>query len=175
MRVFCAGLLHETNTFSPILTGRGDFRMTPGWQLVDTKTWRHAEQAGLDVRALWKAHAHPSGPVTEECFLGLQAEILEALRAALPVNGVLLHLHGAMYVQGIGDGQAALLSAVRSTVGRTALIAVTLDLHANLSHEAAGCCDIVTAYRTAPHATSGRPRNVVQPFSCAALPMGCGR
>jgi microcystin degradation protein MlrC len=151
MRVFCAGLLHETNTFSPILTTRADFRMTPGPQLVDMETWRSARREGIEVRALWKAHAPPSGPVTRDCYLGLQAEIIEGVRALLPVDGVLLHLHGAMEVQEIGDGQAALLSAVRAIVGSSALVAVTLDLHANLGPEAAGLCDIITAYRTAPH------------------------
>jgi microcystin degradation protein MlrC len=51
----------------------------------------------------------------------------------------------------IGDGQTALLEAVRQLVGPGPLVAVTLDLHANLAPDVVALSDLITAYRTAPH------------------------
>jgi microcystin degradation protein MlrC len=150
VRIAIAGLAHETNTFSTLPTAYADFRAARGEALLDTPPWQQ-ERAQHALFPICVAHASPSGLVTEDAFTRYLTEMLDGLRAALPVDGVLLHLHGAMEVERIGDGETAILRAVRDLIGPEPRIAVTLDLHANLAPEVVALSDIVTAYRTAPH------------------------
>ncbi len=150
MRIAIAGLAHETNTFSTLPTTYDDFRAARGEALLTTPPWQQ-EQAQHTLFPTCVAHASPSGLVTEDAFTRYLTEMLDGIRSALPLDGVLLHLHGAMEVERIGDGETAILRAVRDLIGPGPLIAVTLDLHANLAPEVVALSDIVTAYRTAPH------------------------
>ncbi len=150
MRIAIAGLAHETNTFSTLPTAYTDFRAARGEALLETPFWQQARvQHTLFPTCV--AHASPSGLVTEDAFTRYLTEMLDGIHAALPLDGVLLHLHGAMEVERIGDGETAILYAVRDLIGPDPLIAVTLDLHANLAPDVVALSDIVTAYRTAPH------------------------
>ena len=45
----------------------------------------------------------PGGPVKSGCYAQLKNELIERLRRDLPVDGVLLPLHGAAAVEDIGD------------------------------------------------------------------------
>ena len=45
-------------------------------------------------------------PLTRDTYEELKGEILERLRAALPVDGVLLPLHGAAAAEHVGDRRA---------------------------------------------------------------------
>lgn len=151
MRIAIAGLRHETNTFSTLPTAYADFRAMRGEALLDTSFWRDEGMRHHTFFPVCVAHASPSGRVTEDAFGRFLMEMLDGLRAALPLDGMLLHLHGAMEVERIGDGETAILRAVRNLVGPEPLVAVTLDLHANLAPDVVALSDIVTAYRTAPH------------------------
>lgn len=150
MRIAIAGLAHETNTFSTLPTAYADFRAARGEALLDTSFWQQ-ERAQHALFPICVAHASPSGLVTEDAFTRYLTEMRDGMHAALPLDGVLLHLHGAMEVERIGDGETAILRAVRDLIGPKPLIAVTLDLHANLAPDVVALSDIVTAYRTAPH------------------------
>ena len=78
----------------------------------------------------------PGGRVTREAFDTLCDEIVAGIRAALPVDGVLLVLHGAMALENDDDGEGPLLiRAVRDVVGPSIPIVAPLDLHTNLSDE----------------------------------------
>ncbi|MBS7618594.1 M81 family metallopeptidase, partial [Candidatus Bathyarchaeota archaeon] len=60
-------------------------------------------------------------------------------------------LHGAMEVEGIGDGETNLLKRIREVVGWRVTVSVALDLHGNLNPQIVEYADILTAYRTTPH------------------------
>ncbi len=63
---------------------------------------------------------------------------------------MLVNLHGAMVADGASDMEAETLRRVRDRYGAVPLAAV-LDLHANLSAEAASLRDAIVGYRTYPH------------------------
>lgn len=56
-----------------------------------------------------------------------------------------------MEVEGIGSGETDLVKSIREIVGEDTPIAVSLDLHGNISHELAEETDVLTGFRTAPH------------------------
>jgi microcystin degradation protein MlrC len=118
------------------------------------------------------ANADPGGLVQRETYERLKAELLAELAAALPADGVLLDLHGAMEIEGIGDGESDLIGAVRELVGDAMLIAVSLDLHGNISPELVARADILTAYRTAPHRDAAATRRRALELLVGALERG---
>ena len=154
-RVFCAGLLQESNTFSPRPSVRDDFFVVTGEPMLDrvaaTPVFR---AAGFTPVPSLFAYAVPGGPLREPDFQAFLDEILAALEAALgdgPLAGVWLSLHGALEVERVGSGEAALAGAIRERVGPQVPIGVALDFHANNTDELIDTANIVYGYRTAPH------------------------
>ncbi len=68
-----------------------------------------------------------------------------------PIDGALLHLHGAMVAESHEDAEGELLSRLRGRLGPAAPIVVTLDLHANVTQRMADNANALIAYRTYPH------------------------
>jgi microcystin degradation protein MlrC len=174
LRIAYGRIFHEANTFSPVLTTREDFERMhylEGDALAEAATLRgtelasfmpHAELTGFvqaaraagDVTTvpLTSALAVPGGPLSRACFDWLLDGLLAKLRAAGPVDGVYLALHGSMEVRGLeGAPEAVVLRRVRDIVGDRVKIAVSYDLHANLSAGLVDPVDVLVAYRTNPH------------------------
>src|SRR5690348_17211983 len=93
------------------------------------------------VAPLLMATACPSGPLTAECYNTLKDELLERLRRSLPVDGVLLALHGSAAADNAGDLEGDLLAAVRETVGASVPVVATLDLHAHVTAQMVRAAD----------------------------------
>ena len=92
------------------------------------------------------------GPVTAECYDRLKAELLDRLRRVMPVDGVLLALHGAAAAEGTGDMDGDLLESVRALVGPDVPVVATLDLHADITEQMVRNADALLAWETYPHA-----------------------
>lgn len=107
---------------------------------------RQAQPVGLVY-----ASTCPGGYVTNACYTQLKDELLARLRAALPVDGVLLPLHGAAVAEGVGDLEGDLIKAVREVVGPAIPIVATLDLHAHVTQEMVQFADGLVAWETYPH------------------------
>ena len=110
LRVVAGGIHHESNSFTPLPTSYTDFRFDRGAD-------RYADDAGmlapfdaLDLVPTFVASAGPGGLVQRATYERLKAELLAELATALPTDGVLLDLHGAMEVEGMGDGESDLKS-----------------------------------------------------------------
>ena len=79
------------------------------------------------------ASAQPSGITTRAAYETLRDELLADLKAALPVDMVLLGLHGAMVADGYDDCEGDLLQRVRAIVGPEVVVGAELDPHNHLS------------------------------------------
>ena len=158
-----AGILHETNTFAPSTTDLAAFNaQTPSEgddmlrRMRDTPTAMGGALEGL-ARAnytaipLLYAAAMPSGIVTRDAYEALASMLLDRLRAALPVDGVLLVLHGAMVAEGHDDCEGDILVRVRGMVGADCPVVSTLDMHANVSPAMVQYADALVAYDQNPH------------------------
>jgi microcystin degradation protein MlrC len=97
------------------------------------------------------ARALPGGAVERDLYDSLKAELLERLGAVLPVDGVLLDIHGAMSVVGMTDAEADLATAVRAVVGPTPLVSASMDPHGNVSRRLIEALDLATSHRMSPH------------------------
>ncbi len=174
LRIAYGRMFHEANTYSPLETGLEDFErfhLLAGDALdrasslrgVELKSFMpHAELTGFRQAArlagavtcipLESAMAVPGGPLTRACFDALAGRLLDRIEQALPLDGVYLALHGSMQVDGLGEApEAHLLRSVRKLVGASVKVAVSYDLHANLSDGLVAPVDVLVAYRTNPH------------------------
>ena len=167
-RVAVSGFQHETNTFVPFRTGFAEFRMADSWprllrgeEVISGTMGLNLPVAGAIAQAqetggvelvpiLW-CSAEPYGLVTDDAYRRISAMILEGLWNAGPVDGIYLDLHGAMVTESHFDGEGALLAQIRRQVVPDLPVAVSLDLHANLSAELVDHADAITIYRTYPH------------------------
>ena len=164
-KIAIASFQHETNTFTPFVTGWEQF-MTPGsWPAYCIGDAVLATCSGLnipisgfidtatmfDLVPISYAVAEPGGLVAQSAFDAICDRMLAGIKAAGRLDGLYLDLHGAMVTEQADDGEALLLQRVRALVGVDLPIVVSLDLHGNISPD---FCDSVSAlviYRTYPH------------------------
>ncbi|WP_342627905.1 M81 family metallopeptidase [Nguyenibacter vanlangensis] len=163
MRVFVASLATETNTFSPIPTDRSSFLSAfyapPGahpptptlCSAVFPVLRDRARRDGFTLIEGTATWAEPGGLVQRETFESLRDEILAQLRAALPVNAVVLGLHGAMVAQGEDDCEGDLIARARAIAGPDTVIGATFDPHSHLTPKRVENLDILNAFLEFPH------------------------
>jgi microcystin degradation protein MlrC len=167
MRLFLGGLVHETNSFSPLPTSLQSFRegvlirgSEPGAlkRLVEQPVFGGALQAAAQqgdrlLPGLF-AQAEPAGPLPRADYERLRDELLADLRAAQAsqgVDAVLLALHGAMLAEGYPDCEGDLLQRVRAVVGERVPVGALLDLHCNLSAAMVDSGAVLIACKEYPH------------------------
>lgn len=150
MRIGIAGFSIESCTFSPLVSSADDFQILRGEQLLESYAFL-AQFKGIEFFPLLRARAIPGGPVDPDFYTKIKTEILTTLQENGPWDGIFLHMHGAVFVQGQQDAEGDLISAIRAVVGEQCLISASYDLHGNVSPRVMDNLDLLTAYRTAPH------------------------
>ena len=162
-RVLTARFMHETNTFSRVPTDmalirRRDFHLENeipqafrGTRSALGATFEAADKYGWSLVHPVSANPNPSGVVTDDAFETITGMILGACEQKGPIDGVLLHLHGAMVTDSHEDAEGELLARLRRKLGPQAPIVVTLDLHANVTQHMADNANALIAFRTYPH------------------------
>ncbi len=104
-----------------------------------------------DPVPLLYATACAGGPIAAACYARLRGELLDRLRKALPVDGVLMPIHGSALAEGNDDPEGDMIHAVRRIVGPDTPIVTCLDLHANVTAEMVRHADAMLGWETYPH------------------------
>ena len=163
MRMFAASIGTETNTFSPIPTALESFHESfyapPGQHPDDAKLctaplWvarRRARAEGWTLIEGSCSFAEPAGLVSRAAYEQLRDEVLGQLRAALPLDGVLLGLHGAMVADGYDDCEGDLITRVREIVGASVPIGVELDPHCHMTRKRVRNATLIICFKEFPH------------------------
>ena len=164
IRIVTGGISQETNTFQHELTSLEDFqkgssRIDRGQEILDLEGTGtiyggiidEAKKNDVELIPTTFGQAVPGGPVTREAFETMRDEIVEGIRNAGQIDGVLLGIHGAMALEHLPDGEGPLLTAIREVVGPEIPIVAPLDLHTNLSDEMMEQCDAFVGYKHYPH------------------------
>jgi microcystin degradation protein MlrC len=114
--------------------------------------WRERARAlGWDVAEGLSAFAMPAGDTTRVAYEAMRDEILSDLRAAMPVDAVMINLHGAMIADGYPDAEGDLLAHIRALVGPGVLVAAELDLHCHLTELKVASVDAMVIFKEYPH------------------------
>ncbi len=164
MRLFAATLATESNTFAPMPTSLEAYK-----EGVFLRPGEHPEATPLMCTApLWIARrraraegftlvegscfaASPAGTTNRADYEFMRDEILGQVQVALPLDGVLLGLHGAMVAHGYDDVEGDIIERVRALVGQKCVIGVELDPHCHLTLKRMRLSDIVILYKEFPH------------------------
>lgn len=164
MRIFACTLATETNTFSSLPTSLAAYQ-----EGVFLRPGEHPDEGPLMCTApLWVARrraaaegftliegscfaASPAGTTSRADYEAMRDEILGQVQAALPLDGVLLGLHGAMVAQGYEDVEGDLAERVRHLVGPDCVIGMELDPHCHLTLRRLRCTDLIVLYKEFPH------------------------
>ncbi|AHG49712.1 hypothetical protein RLEG12_02205 (plasmid) [Rhizobium leguminosarum bv. trifolii CB782] len=163
MRIFTAALATETNTFSPICVDRRAFEASlyaPPGQHPETPTLctapitvgrRVTREKGWELIEGTATWADPAGLVNRATYEELRDEILGQLSAAMPVDAIVMGLHGAMVAAGYEDTEGDLLQRMREIVGPDVLICAELDPHSHLTAKRVAALDFAVYFKEFPH------------------------
>jgi len=164
MKVFCATMIHESNSFSPIPTSIQNFEEDTLYLPSKSKGTHHLGQvlAGVDLVDLMLSRGHepvvglianaePSMPLGSGIYELLRDELIGNLRRALPVDAVFLFLHGAQMAHGVPDCESDIIARVRQIVGPDVPIGVEFDLHCNIGARTLADADVLLACLEYPH------------------------
>jgi microcystin degradation protein MlrC len=172
LRLIAGGIMHETHTFSAEPTTLDTLEvLVRGEELLAYRGRNHslggvidacAEQ-GIELAPTLFADGTSTGTPDRTTLEALLGELCQRITAALPADGIVLTLHGAMVAEGFPDAEAEIVRRVRAIAGPDLPIAVTLDLHANIGQAMVDAVDIITTYDTYPHTdAAARAREAVE-------------
>lgn len=152
MKIVVGSWYQESTTFNPITMDESAFVLIEG----EESKYRVAasnvfESKGIEVVPTIYATAISGGCLTEEAYRFFADKIINVLKSESDIDGIWLHLHGAMEVVNIGSGEAALLKEIREVVGYEIPISLSLDLHGNIDEDVPRLANIIRGYRTVPH------------------------
>lgn len=162
-RVAAAQISHETNVFSVVRTDLNAFvraGLTYGREIFEREAHTNSAFGGFiegaaehnfNLIPLISVWATPSGIVSADAIRKLVDDLRDGLRRSLPLDGVLLALHGAMVSEIDDDADGYILEAVRGVVGPRIPVISTLDLHANITPRMVNAATILVGYDTYPH------------------------
>jgi len=161
MKLVIAQMQHETNTFSPVPTpwesfgnggpfqGSAAYNAIKGTRLPMADLIDLAEAAKAAIVTPVAAWANPSGPVDGKAYDRICDLICNEVSKGC--DAVFLDLHGAMVVADrTDDGEGTLLERIRA-VAPDVPIAVSLDLHANVTDRMVRNATAIAGYKTYPH------------------------
>ena len=180
-KLFIACLGTETNTFSNMPTGLQTFAETMLYHgdateksdelfAAPLKVWRQrAEALQADVVESLAAFAQPAGVTVRKVYEEFRDEILHDLKAALPVDAVMLSMHGAMVADGYDDCEGDLIKRCREIVGPDVIIGVELDLHCSITNEITENSDVLVTFKEYPHIDAVERAEEVFELSLKAL------
>lgn len=162
-RIALGGIIHETHSLAGAPTTLADFqtqslhygnevlRAMAGTRSAIGGMIEGGEARGWTLLPTAYGAAMPGGLVAEDAYQTILREMLQRLNEAMPVDGVLLALHGAMVTTGQLDPESNILAEVRRVVGPDTPIVVELDMHGNLSPATVELADVLVAFDTNPH------------------------
>ncbi len=159
-RAVIAMMEHETNTFSPVPTplsrfgspdvpmGEEVYRRFKGTGTGLGGFLDVADEAGMEIVTPIAGNAAPSGYVRADAYAAMCDAICEAVEKGCDV--CFLDLHGAMVTETTDDGEGTLLKRIRE-IAPDLPIAVSFDLHANITQGIIDNCSVLVGYKTYPH------------------------
>lgn len=161
MKLFTASFLTETSDLNSVPLSDKDWRIeTPSETQSGASMQREVQQLfaelGRDqgwqvVESICATAFPPGGRTTKSTYETIRDQILGDLKAAMPVDVVLLNLHGAAMAHDYDDCEGDLLAHIRTVVGPDVPIGVELDPHCHMTEAMTTNANIIVLYKTFLH------------------------
>lgn len=159
MRIAVAEIIHESNTFAPNITSLSQFRLLKAQQFEKFYSGAHshctgffdgAAEFGYEAIPLFSAYGGAGGTVAGDAHEWLMTELVNQLKAASPIDGVLLGLHGAFVSQSYDHADEETARRVRAAFPNVPFVC-TLDPHSSIRAGLVESVDALIVYKTNPH------------------------
>ena len=175
LRIALIHVMQETDTFNPVPTTLVDFQKVAllEGESVLTRVDANGPLAGylealresnvaVHTVPILRADAQSGGRLNRDTLDELTKRISRQLEAVLPLDAMMVLLHGAACADGVDDVEGHILSAIRAVSGPDLPLALMLDHHANITQEMMLNSDLVMAFRTQPHDPFETARDLTQ-------------
>jgi microcystin degradation protein MlrC len=144
------GISTECSSYSPLYQIKADFETIQGQALLDLVDYPFSE-FNIKTHPLFFKKSVPGGPIEKQYFKEVMEEFISEIKTLGKLDGILLLMHGAMYVNGIDDPEGEWIASVRRAVGYECIISVSYDLHGQMTDKIISNIDAFAAFKTAPH------------------------
>lgn len=168
MRLAIAGFGLESVTFLPEVTDIADFERLAkrgdavvaelrGSNTAAGGMIAAAEAGGAELTGLVYVDAGAAASASDAAYEQYTREIVEGLTGLKGrIDGLLLHLHGALATPTERRADAGVLKAIRAAMGPGFPVGVAMDLHGNLGPEVIRHATAIAGYHHSPHTDMGR-------------------
>ena len=164
MRIAIGGIEHESSNFAlletPFEAFFGHSRSCQPKELL-TRTGeintiidgfiKGLRLEGVEIVPLGWFHAPSGRQPTRGTHEAVKESLLAPLRNSMPVDGVLLSLHGAYSAETVDDADGDILQSVRAVVGRACPVIAVHDLHCNIGKTMVENATALIVEDTYPH------------------------
>ncbi len=149
-KIAVGGISTECSTYSPLYQNESDFASLQGQALLDLIDFPF-DDYGIETYPVFFNRSVPGGPIESHYFRQTKDKFISELESLGTLDGVLLIMHGAIFVDDIDDPEGEWIEAVRDIVGEDCIISVSFDLHGQMTNKIVNNINALAAYRTAPH------------------------
>ena len=169
MKIILGGFHQEVNTFAPGLSS--DEHYARGGSCYGEEMLKSAEtfgkqngakdalsahfkvlkEAGAEIIAGGYMNAQAGAIIEQSVLTGYIDHLIPIVKANPDIDGVFLALHGAAQTTESDDPEGDIIEAVRNVVGDGVVIAVSTDLHANVTERMMKNADVICGYNAYPH------------------------
>ncbi len=150
-KIFICGISTECCSYSTLIQNKKDFEVLSGKKLLKYINFPYSKHNNVTFIPNKFYRSLPGGPVDKKFFIKTINNITNDLIITKPIDGILLIMHGAMYVKGISDPEGFFIKKIRSKVSKNCKISLSYDLHGQMTHSIIKNIDYFAAYKTAPH------------------------
>jgi len=165
MKVYSAYFAHESNSFSPLPTTLDSYSQNCLYRPATGEGRDILDQEFTDDLAfipILQSRNHevcigplaattPSAPTRKEDYELIRDELILSLKEAMPVDAVIIFMHGAQLAVGYSDCAGDILHRIRAVVGTKVPIGVELDLHCNITAMMLDSADVIIPCKEYPH------------------------
>ena len=149
-KIAVGGISTECSNYSPLYQNESDFVSLEGQTLLDLIDFPFDEY-GIETYPVFFNRSVPGGPIESHYFRQTKDKFIAELESLGTLDGVMLIMHGAIFVDDLDDPEGEWIEAVRGVVGEDCIVSVSFDLHGQMTNKIVNNIDALSAYRTAPH------------------------
>jgi len=149
-KIAIGGISTECSTYSPLYQNESDFVSLQGKTLLNLIDFPF-DDYDIEIIPIFFNRSVPGGPIESQYFRETKDKFIAKLESLGILDGVLLIMHGAIFVDDMDDPEGEWIEAVRDAVGQDCIISASFDLHGQMTDKIVSNIDAFAAYRTAPH------------------------
>ena len=150
-KIFICGISTECCSYSTLTQNKDDFEVISNKKLLEHIDFNFDQYKNFNIIPNKFYRSVPGGPINKNFFINTVKNIIKDIAKQASLDGIFFVMHGAMYVKGINDPEGYFFQKIRSNINKNCQIAVSYDLHGQMTDKIIKNINYLAAYKTAPH------------------------